>query len=193
MTENNQQFELRGVNHLALVCADMQRTIDFYEGVLGLPLMMTVDLPNGMGHHFFFDIGNGDTLAFFAFTDVRPTPPEALPVALPGQGDFLSPPGTMNHVAFNVAPDKIHEYARRLRERGVEVSKVTKHDNSEAGWAKVDHPGVFLKSVYFFDPDGVLLEFAAWLRDPSTLGDADVNHRPQTLVGADVGSVGVGA
>lgn len=181
-------FELKGVNHLALVCADMQRTVDFYQGVLGLPLMMTVDLPNGMGHHFFFDIGNGDTLAFFAFTDSNEPLVEALPKALPGQGEFITPPGTMNHVAFNVSPDKIHQYARDLRERGVPVSKVTKHDNSEAGWARNDHDGVFLKSVYFFDPDGTLLEFAAWLKDPKTMTDSDVNYRPQTLVGADVGA-----
>lgn len=58
-------FELRGINHLALVCRDMARTVEFYEGVLGMPLVKTVELPAGMGQHFFFDCGGGDLLAFF--------------------------------------------------------------------------------------------------------------------------------
>ena len=53
-------FELRGVNHLALVCRDMAATVDFYTGVLGMPLVKTIELPGGMGQHFFFDIGGGD-------------------------------------------------------------------------------------------------------------------------------------
>ena len=52
----NKEFELRGVNHLALVCKDMARTVDFYSNVLGMPLTKTLDLPAGMGQHFFFDI-----------------------------------------------------------------------------------------------------------------------------------------
>ena len=53
-------FEFSGINHLALVCADMDVTVDFYTNVLGMPLTKTLDLPNGRGKHFFFDIGNGD-------------------------------------------------------------------------------------------------------------------------------------
>ena len=70
MTEwKNEKFELRGINHLALVCKDMKRTVDFYTNVLGMPLIKTIDLPNGAGQHFFFDIGGGDALAFFWFPD----------------------------------------------------------------------------------------------------------------------------
>ena len=61
----NEKFELRGINHLALVCKDMQRTVDSYEGVLGMPLIKTITLHQGSGQHFFFDAGNGDALAFF--------------------------------------------------------------------------------------------------------------------------------
>ena len=61
----NAEFELRGINHLALVCRDMARTVDFYSGVLGMPLVKTIELPFGGGQHFFFDIGGGDCLAFF--------------------------------------------------------------------------------------------------------------------------------
>jgi catechol 2,3-dioxygenase-like lactoylglutathione lyase family enzyme len=66
-SKRNTKFEIRGVNHLALTCKDMKRTVDFYSGVLGMPLTKTIDLPRGMGQHFFFDIGNGDSLAFFWF------------------------------------------------------------------------------------------------------------------------------
>ena len=63
----NEKFEIRGINHLALVCRDMKKTVDFYSGVLGMPLTKTIELPQGMGQHFFFDIGNHDQLAFFWF------------------------------------------------------------------------------------------------------------------------------
>src|SRR5260221_14762963 len=94
----NREFEICGVNHLALVCKDMARTVEFYRDVLGMPLIKTLDLPGGMGQHFFFDIGNGDSLAFFWF----PGAPEAAPgVAsagqLPGVGSIVSAHGSMNH------------------------------------------------------------------------------------------------
>ena len=56
----NEKFELRGVNHIALVSSDMARTVRFYRDVLGMPLVKTIELPNGLGQHFFFDIGNGN-------------------------------------------------------------------------------------------------------------------------------------
>ena len=71
----NDKFELRGINHLALVCRDMKTTVDFYSGVLGMPLTKTIDLPNGAGQHFFFDIGKGDSLAFFWFPNAGTASP----------------------------------------------------------------------------------------------------------------------
>ena len=59
MTGSTGGFELRGINHLALVCRDMERTVDFYANVLGMPLVKTIELPAGMGQHFFFDCGGG--------------------------------------------------------------------------------------------------------------------------------------
>ena len=47
----NREFDLQGVNHLALVCKDMARTVDFYSNVLGMPLIRTIELPGGMGQH----------------------------------------------------------------------------------------------------------------------------------------------
>src|SRR5258708_28600818 len=63
MTGNTGGFELRGVNHLALVCRDMERTVDFYTNVLGMPLVKTIELPAGMGQPFFFDCRGGAFLA----------------------------------------------------------------------------------------------------------------------------------
>ena len=65
----NEKFEIRGINHLALVCRDMEKTVEFYSEILGMPLIKTIELPNNMGQHFFFYIGKGDSLAFFWFPD----------------------------------------------------------------------------------------------------------------------------
>ena len=65
----NTEFELGGINHVALVCSDMARTVDFYSNILGMPLIKSLDLPDGGGQHFFFDAGNGDCVAFFWFAD----------------------------------------------------------------------------------------------------------------------------
>ena len=50
MAAENSEFEFCGVNHLALVCKDMARTVEFYRDVLGMPLTKTIDLPGGRGH-----------------------------------------------------------------------------------------------------------------------------------------------
>jgi catechol 2,3-dioxygenase-like lactoylglutathione lyase family enzyme len=172
----NARYELRGINHLALVCRDMAETVEFYSSVLGMPLIKTIELPRGLGQHFFFDIGNGDALAFFWFPGAPPAAPGvASPRALPGRGDLVTAVGSMNHVAFDVAPERIEEYRDKLIASGVEVGELLNHDDSPAGVARELHDGVFVRSIYFFDPDGILLEFAAWTRP---LTDADVVHTP---------------
>jgi|SRR5580704_13843086 catechol 2,3-dioxygenase-like lactoylglutathione lyase family enzyme len=158
-------FEFGGIHHLALVCSDMDRTVDFYSNVLGMPLVKTIQLPEGMGQHFFFDCGGGDCLAFFWF----PGAPDAVPgisapAARPDQGDLTSAVSSMNHVAFTVAPERIDEYRDRLLAAGIDCTEVANHDDSEFGISKTVHPGVFVRSVYFQDPDGILLEFACWTR-----------------------------
>src|SRR5918993_6070221 len=97
----------RGINHLALVCRDMARTVDFYTNVLQMPLVKTVELPVGMGQHFFFDCG-GDLLAFFWFPEALDAVPGVSgPGVRPDAGDLTSAVGSMNHVAFDVAPEDI--------------------------------------------------------------------------------------
>jgi catechol 2,3-dioxygenase-like lactoylglutathione lyase family enzyme len=180
MERKNEQFELGGINHLALVCKDMKRTVDFYTGVLGMPLVKTIDLPMGMGQHFFFDCGGGDCVAFFWF----PNAPEAAPgvssaAALPGVGNLTTAHASMNHVAFDVPVERFDEYVEKLRAAGVEVSEVSNHDDSEWTVSKEMHEGVYIRSVYFFDPDGILLEFACWTRP---LGDQDALVEPATAI-----------
>jgi catechol 2,3-dioxygenase-like lactoylglutathione lyase family enzyme len=169
------EFELRGIHHLALVCRDMARTVDFYTNVLGMPLVKTIELPFGMGQHFFFDAGHGDCLAFFWFPDApEPAPGVASPRTLPDGGELVTAIGSMNHVAFSVAPEMIDEYLVRLRAKGVEAADIMNHDDSEFGVSRDPHEGTFVRSIYFFDPDGILLEFAAWTRP---LGPSDVRHQ----------------
>ena len=94
---------------------------------------------------------------------------------MPGGGSIASAHGSMNHVAFDVAPELFDSYVDKLKSKGVEVSKVLNHDDSETTIAKTLHPGVFVRSAYFRDPDGVLLEFAAWTK---AFGPEDVLIAP---------------
>ncbi len=173
---SNAKFDIRGINHLALVCRDMKRTVEFYSGVLGMPLTKTINLPRGMGQHFFFDIGNGDQLAFFWFPDA----PEAVPgvthaESLVGRGPIVSAHASMNHVAFNIPAEKVDEYQQKLQAAGVDCTAVVNHDDSETQASPEITPSTFVRSIYFKDPDGILLEFAAWTR---ALNDSDVNAEP---------------
>lgn len=187
----NTEFEIRGVNHLALVCKDMAKTVEFYRDVLGMPLTKTIDLPHNMGQHFFFDIGNGDSLAFFWFPEAPAAAPGvAAPSGLPGVGSMISAHGSMNHIAFDVPLEKFDEYCERLKAKGVQVSPVMNHDDSPMQVSAKVHPGVFVRSVYFFDPDGVCLEFAAWTREMTA---ADVAHEPMTAEGVRGKVLGVPA
>jgi catechol 2,3-dioxygenase-like lactoylglutathione lyase family enzyme len=143
-----------------------------------MPLIKTLDLPNGMGQHFFFDCGGGDCLAFFWFPDAPDgVPGISAPKTRPELGELLSAVGSMNHVAFHVPAARFEEYRRRLKEKGVEVSPILNHDDSPSGVSRELYDGVFVRSFYFQDPDGILLEFACWMR---TFTGADVAHQPKT-------------
>ena len=67
----------------------------------------------------------------------------------------------------------------KLRAAGVESSEIANHDDSEYGLSERWHEGTFVRSLYFQDPDGILLEFAAWTRPFS---EADVSHPPNGAV-----------
>jgi catechol 2,3-dioxygenase-like lactoylglutathione lyase family enzyme len=167
-------MELNGINHLALVCRDMDETVRFYRDLLGMPLVKTVALAGG-GQHFFFDCGGGNCVAFFWWPDPAPAAPGiASPKAPLDMSRLESAIGSMNHVAFSVAEDRLGEYRDRLTAAGVDTfAHIVNHDDSEYGFSRDMHAGVFLRSVYFMDPNGILLEFAAQTR---IFEAADVRH-----------------
>ena len=159
--------EFGGMNHLALTCSDMQRTVDFYTNILGMKLVKTLEFTHesGSGQHFFFDVGNGrDAIAFFWFEDAPPPAPGIAQSGrwLPG-APRRSAIGAMDHVALDVPRDKIEAYRDKLRAKGIDVTEVVNHS---------DRPGIdqylpaepnedtFVRSIYFQDPDGITLEFA---------------------------------
>ncbi|MER6678495.1 VOC family protein [Streptomyces sp. NPDC000983] len=118
----------RGVHHTALISSDVERTIAFYQGLLGFPLTELIENRDYPGStHFFFDIGNGNLLAFFDF---------------PGLdiGPYAEVLGGLHHVAISMDPDRWAEIVRRFEDAGVEHAV-----HSEV-------------SVYFSDPDGARIE-----------------------------------
>jgi catechol 2,3-dioxygenase-like lactoylglutathione lyase family enzyme len=99
----------RGVHHVALLCADVSRTIDFYQGVLGFPLTELFENRDYPGStHFFFDIGNGNALAFFDF---------------PGLGlvDYAEVLGGLHHLALSVPRDVWDDKKAALDAAGVDT------------------------------------------------------------------------
>ena len=170
-------MNFKGINHLALVCRDMAETVRFYTGILNMPLIKTVALPDG-GQHFFFDCGGGSSLAFFWW----PNGPKAAP-GIASVADFprdaMTAVGSMNHVAFSVDEAMLETYRQKLAEAGVPVfPAVVNHDDSEMGVAAKVHDGVFVRSVYFRDPNGIMLELAAFTR---AFTADDVRHAPASL------------
>jgi glyoxylase I family protein len=121
----------RGVHHLALICADPERTIGFYQELVGFPLVELFENRDYPGSsHFFFDIGNGNLLGFFDFPGLGLVPvPEGL--------------GGIQHVAISVTPEVFEEAKRRLTEAGVEF--------------RGPDMGVE-ESIYFKDPDNIQIE-----------------------------------
>ena len=186
-THTNVEFEIRGFNHVALVCRDMAETVQWYEEKLGFKLVKTLELPGGRGQHFFLDMGNGrDGIAFFWFPDA----PEGEPGVVLQDRFGVTAIGSTNHIAFDVPPERFDEYREGLKARGVKVTPIINHANSLDGGhqpvydAATDDGDVFIRSMYFTDPNGIRLEFACWTK---VLDEGDVRHAPAraaTRVGA---------
>lgn len=176
--ENLRGFAFRGINHLALVCKDMAKTVEFYRDILGMPLIKTLELPNNGGQHFFFDCGNGNCIAFFWF----PNAPAAQPgVVQAKHGGGISAHGSMNHVALDVSPEDLLKYRKRLIDLGIDVTEAKNHgDTTHSLGDEATDPTTFVRSIYFHDPDGIRLELAAWTRE---LGPGDVAHPPRNAAG----------
>jgi catechol 2,3-dioxygenase-like lactoylglutathione lyase family enzyme len=152
-----------------MISSDMAKTVEFYQGVLGLELVKTMELPDG-GQHFFFDVGNGDCLAFFWFTDSRPAAPG---VAAPAWIGDVSAFGSMHHVAFKVDADQVERYRDVLKQRGVKCAAVAHYLDGSMGETVDDD--TFAYSIYFQDPDGITIEFCAWLPAYDKIGN---QHQP---------------
>ncbi|MFJ9761938.1 VOC family protein [Streptomyces sp. NPDC101149] len=121
----------RGLHHTALISSDVERTIEFYQGVLDFPLTELIENRDYPGSsHFFFDLGNGNLLAFFDFPGLD-------------VGPYAEILGGLHHVAISVGPERWRELVARLEQAGVEHAV---------------HSGV---SVYFRDPDGARIELIA--------------------------------
>ena len=150
MTEQLQP-RWRGVNHLALVTPDMDATVRFYHGVLGARLV--THLGNEHFRHYFFELGAGNTVAFFEYRGFDITP-FAKPAGVPDPRAVQ-----FDHISFNLPDEEaLLKLRSRLKEAGSEVTDV------------VDHG--FIRSVYFTDPNGIALEASWWVTD-ATGRDAD--------------------
>ena len=126
--EDRPSSTARGLHHFALISSDVERTIRFYQDVLGFPLTELFENRDYPGStHFFFDVGHGNLLAFFDFPGLD-------------VGPYAEVLGGLHHIAISVEPERWHELVARLDEAGVE---------------RVVHSEV---SVYFRDPDGARLE-----------------------------------
>jgi catechol 2,3-dioxygenase-like lactoylglutathione lyase family enzyme len=152
----------RGINHLALVTTDMDATVRFYHGVLGMRLVASVMA--GPMRHYFFEIGPENTIAFFEWQ---------------GGDSFAKPAGVrvdaplqFDHLSFNLPDEQaLHDLRARLLAAGVEVTEV------------VDHG--FVRSVYFTDPTGIALEASWWAVDatgrPADYGNRDLFGDPDPV------------
>jgi catechol 2,3-dioxygenase-like lactoylglutathione lyase family enzyme len=134
----------RGVNHLALVTGDMDTTVRFYHGVLGARLVATIGTPDF--RHYFFEIGPGQTVAFFEYADAPPAS-FAKPAGVPDPRAIQ-----FDHLSLDL-PDEaaLESLQARLEGFGCGVTEV------------IDHG--FVRSIYFTDPNGIALEASWWVRD----------------------------
>jgi catechol 2,3-dioxygenase-like lactoylglutathione lyase family enzyme len=118
----------RGLHHFALLSSDVERTIKFYDGLLGFPLTELFENRDYQGStHFFFDIGNGNLLAFFDFPGLE-------------LGAYAEVLGGLHHIAISVSDVEWERLRSKLEEAGVETTHMSG------------------SSLYFLGPDGERLE-----------------------------------
>jgi catechol 2,3-dioxygenase-like lactoylglutathione lyase family enzyme len=103
----------RGVHHVALLCSDVEQTVRFYQDLLEFPLTDMFENRDYQGStHFFFDIGNGNALAFFDFPGL-------------GLGPYAEVLGGLQHLAIAVAPETWARLKEKLDAAGVEYAHVS--------------------------------------------------------------------
>jgi catechol 2,3-dioxygenase-like lactoylglutathione lyase family enzyme len=135
------KIQTQGVHHITLTGADRQTSIDFWEGVLGMPFVFEQpNLDNEGESHLYFDPGDGRLITVFT-DEGRSSTPDRTP----------TDPGCVHHLAFAVSQATWNQAKERLEERGIEPAL------RDRG---------FMDSMYFEDPMGLLIELASYRFEP---------------------------
>ncbi|GAA4697665.1 hypothetical protein GCM10023215_39950 [Pseudonocardia yuanmonensis] len=165
MSTTERAHVVRGVDHAAFPTFDPRGTITFYRDVLGFPVVhATCALGWGPGDHpdfihFFFDIGNGDRLAFFYYFGVEPYRDNAIPELI----------HRARHLAIHVdSEEHLQEYRRRLDASDWPCELQVRHETVE--------------SIYVTDPNGYLMEITRPLRAITVEDDIDANVSVDALM-----------
>jgi catechol 2,3-dioxygenase-like lactoylglutathione lyase family enzyme len=136
------KLQSQGVHHITIVGADRQTSIDFWEGVLGMPFVFEQpNLDNESESHLYFDPGDGRLITVFTNEEREPDP-ERTP----------TDPGCVHHLAFALSQATFKQAVERLDERAIRHSGV-----KDRG---------FMDSIYFEDPLGLLIELASYRFEP---------------------------
>ncbi len=136
------KLQSQGVHHITLTGADRQTSIDFWEGVLGMPFIFEQpNLDNESESHLYFDPGDGRLITIFT-NEERAAVHDRTPID----------PGCVHHIAFAVSQATFAQAVERLDERGIRHSGV-----KDRG---------FMDSIYFTDPLGLLIELASYRFEP---------------------------
>ena len=136
------KIQTQGVHHITIVGADRQTSIDFWEGVLGMPFVFEQpNLDNEAESHLYFDPGDGRLITIFTNEERQPD-----------SSRTSTDPGAVHHLAFALSQATFHQAVERLDERGIEHSGV-----KDRG---------FMDSIYFQDPLGLLIELASCRLEP---------------------------
>ena len=136
------KIQSQGVHHITLVGADRQTSIDFWEGVLGMPFVFEQpNLDNEAESHLYFEPGDGRLITVFTNEERTPDPRRT-----------STEPGCVHHIAFSLSHATFSQTVERLDER------------------KIKHSGVkdrgFMDSIYFEDPLGLTIELASYRFEP---------------------------
>jgi len=136
------KLQSQGVHHITIVGADRQTSIDFWEGVLGMPFVFEQpNLDNESESHLYFDPGDGRLITVFTNEEREPDPART-------STDI----GCVHHIAFAVSKATFDQAVERLEERGIRHSGV-----KDRG---------FMDSLYFDDPLGLLIELSSYRFEP---------------------------
>jgi catechol 2,3-dioxygenase-like lactoylglutathione lyase family enzyme len=136
------KLQSQGVHHITIVGANRQTSIDFWEGVLGMPFVFEqLNLDNEAESHLYFDPGDGRLITVFTNEGRTPDPTRT-----------ATDPGCVHHIAFSLSQATFRQTVERLDERGIRHSGV-----KDRG---------FMDSIYFDDPLGLLIELASYRFEP---------------------------